>query len=83
MSIMLQLRTAALSETNVLHRKNMRDCADNISKALGLLQQMPENEVMRELNCWWARGMRLLDLHTPVGDDGGGGTGLRETRLAA
>jgi hypothetical protein len=61
-SFLLELRTTAAASPNVLRRKLLRDAADRIQQAIGLLALGATAEGMQELNGAWAFGQRQLFL---------------------
>lgn len=77
MSFLLQLRTTAASHHNVLRKKLLRDAADEVQRAVQLLQIGPTSEVMKELNAAWAHGNRQLMLAEAETPPSGGGGRVR------
>jgi hypothetical protein len=79
MSFLLELRTAGLQCPNVLTRKQLRDAADDIQKAILAVSTMPCDETMQALNSAWSHAVRIYRLADFGGDSGGGA----RQRLAA
>ena len=72
MTFLLELRDAARTCPNAEARLQLRECADNISRLAHDLDREPTHDTLRELNGWWARGVRVLEFRDLGGDEPGG-----------
>lgn len=72
-TFLLELRTLAMREPDVLARKLLRDGADDIEAAMVAFAACPTMETLGRLNCAWSKAWRRYTLSEgPTGDDGGG-----------
>ena len=67
MNFVLQLRNAAMIERNGLTAFQLREIADELSVAIDVLAIKRSTVAMQTLNCVWARAVKILATHTPVG----------------
>lgn len=82
-SLLLRLRQAAMVERNELTRFQMREAADNLSIAIGHLNEVPTTLAMQNLNGRWMVALRVLGRANGSPDDGQNGSGLKDGALLA
>lgn len=70
MTSLLELRTEAMHCFNVKRKAALKQCASDLDLAMRVFQEMPCDETLRAVNCYWSHGNRLL---LPQPGDGGGG----------
>lgn len=73
MTFLLELRNAAMKETDVLARKLLRDSADEIEAAIAALAAEPTMDSAKHFNCVWARAWRRLVQSEETSPPRGGG----------
>jgi len=65
MNFLLALREAAKKEVKPEIRDELKQVADNIQEILYELCRNPTDEALKNLQCQWVRGLKILSSITP------------------